>query len=103
MVGRGVPQPLDLFMEYIATEEYCPVESFKQTIKSKQKLGFRSAYRIILGYILTTGGNWADGTIDDFRLVVDKESPNSVVSFCGDNVKKISPTQFEMRAKNFKP
>ncbi|WP_410007253.1 DUF4424 family protein [Bartonella sp. HY406] len=25
------------------------------------------------------------------------------VSFCGTNVKKISPTQFEMRAKNFKP
>ena len=36
----------------------------------------------------------------DYRLVVDKGAPLSLVSFCSENLKKISPTQFEWRAKN---
>jgi uncharacterized protein DUF4424 len=53
-------------------------------------------------YILTTGANWA-GPIQDFRLVVDKGNPSYLVSFCGEGVKKIGPTQFEMRKTNFTP
>jgi hypothetical protein len=53
-------------------------------------------------YILTTGANWA-GPIRDFRLVVDKGDPRNLVSFCGNGVKKISPTQFEMRERDFMP
>jgi hypothetical protein len=53
-------------------------------------------------YILTTGSNWG-GAIGDFRLVVDKEKPDAVVSFCMDGVKKIAPTQFEVRRKDFFP
>jgi Domain of unknown function (DUF4424) len=53
-------------------------------------------------YILKTGANWA-GPIKDFRLVVDKGRPNRLVSFCLDNVKKISPTSFEVRIKDFTP
>lgn len=41
-----------------------------------------------LGYILTTDSHWADGAIRDFRLVVDKEKPDTIVSFCGANVKR---------------
>jgi hypothetical protein len=55
-----------------------------------------------VSYILTTANNWAR-PIGDFRLVVDKGSPDALVSFCGTDVKKISPTQFEMRAKDFTP
>jgi len=55
-----------------------------------------------LEYILTTGANW-QGAIEDFRLVVDKESPDTLISFCGEGVKKIGPTQFEMRKKDFYP
>lgn len=55
-----------------------------------------------INYILKTGANWA-GPIGEFRLVVDKGAAENLVSFCGDNVKKISPTQFEMRTKNFTP
>lgn len=55
-----------------------------------------------IGYVLTTGANWR-GPIGDFRLVVDKGDPNSLVSFCGEGVKKISPTQFEMRKRDFTP
>ncbi|HEX8240528.1 MAG TPA: DUF4424 domain-containing protein [Allosphingosinicella sp.] len=55
-----------------------------------------------IGYILTTGGNWRS-PIGDFRLVVDKGSPSNLVSFCGEGVRKISPTRFEIRRKNWRP
>jgi len=35
--------------------------------------------------------------------VVDKGAPANLVSFCADGVKKISPTQFEVRHTNFTP
>lgn len=55
-----------------------------------------------LDYILVTGGNWKK-PIGDFRLVVDKGKPSTLVSFCGDGVKKIGPTTFEMRKRNWRP
>jgi hypothetical protein len=55
-----------------------------------------------IGYILTTGGNWRS-PIGDFRLVVDKDAPASLVSFCGEGVRKISPTRFEIRHRNWRP
>jgi Domain of unknown function (DUF4424) len=57
---------------------------------------------IWLGYVLKSGANWK-GPIKDFRLVVDKGKADSLVSFCGEGVKKISPTQFEVQKKNFEP
>lgn len=57
---------------------------------------------IRVGYILKTGANWA-GPIQDFHLVLDKGNPKSLVSFCLPNTKKISETQFELRAKNYVP
>jgi hypothetical protein len=53
-------------------------------------------------YILTTGANWAE-PIGDFRLVVDKGSSRNLVSFCGEGVRKISSTQFEIRRRNYTP
>ena len=53
-------------------------------------------------YILSTGANWA-GPIKEFRLVVDKGDADSLVSFCGDDVKKVSPTRFEMKKIDFTP
>lgn len=55
-----------------------------------------------ISYVLTTGANWA-GPIKDFHLVVDKGKPDRIVSFCGDNIKKISPTTFEIRQQDFTP
>ena len=53
-------------------------------------------------YVLTTGGNW-HAPIGDFRLVIDKGSPNAIVSFCGEGVRRIGPTQFEVRHRNWRP
>jgi len=60
------------------------------------------ASEVWLDYILSSGANWR-GPIRDFRLVVDKGKPDSLVSFCMDGVRKISPTQFEVRKTNFEP
>jgi len=55
-----------------------------------------------LSYILTTGGNWR-APIGEFRLIVDKGDPRNLVSFCGEGVRRIGPTQFEMRRRNWRP
>ena len=55
-----------------------------------------------ISYILTTGGNWRS-PIGEFRLVVDKGRPENLVSFCGEGVRRIGPTQFEMRRRNWRP
>lgn len=49
------------------------------------------------------GSNSRRGPIRDFRLVIDKGKAGSLVSFCMDGVRKISPTQFEVRKTNFEP
>jgi hypothetical protein len=54
-----------------------------------------------LSYVITSGANWA-GPIGTFRLVVDK-GDSTLVSFCGDGVRKIGPTTFEMTAKDYTP
>jgi hypothetical protein len=66
--------------------------------------GGKQAYgsEVWLDYMLSSGANWR-GPIRDFRLVVDKGKPDNLVSFCMDGVRKISPTQFEVRKTNFEP
>lgn len=83
-------------------KRFCTDDAF---IKSAEKIGRRNEYapEYWIDYILTTGGNWAGGRIGNFRLVIDKEEPANLVSFCADGVKKISPTQFEVKKKNYKP
>jgi hypothetical protein len=53
-------------------------------------------------YILKTGANWS-GPIQEFRLTADKGAADSLISFCGEGVKKIAPTQFEMQKRDFTP
>jgi len=55
-----------------------------------------------LSYILITANNWAE-TIHDFHLVVDKKEPGNFVSTCLAGLKKINPTQFELRKSDFMP
>lgn len=55
-----------------------------------------------LEYVLATGANWA-GPIGQFRLTVDKGAPENLVSFCGEDVRKISPTRFESTRTDYWP
>lgn len=85
--------------------KYCTDRAFLDAVANldaaAQKRGtIASEHRI--AYVLSTGANWA-GAIGSFRLVVDKGRPDALVSFCGDGVRKIGPTQFEMRKSAFEP
>jgi hypothetical protein len=55
-----------------------------------------------IDYILKTGANWS-GPIKEFRLVVDKGAAENLVSFCGEGVKKIGDTQFELKKTDYTP
>lgn len=55
-----------------------------------------------IDYVLRTGANWS-GPIKDFSLTVDKEAADSLVSFCGEDVKKVGATKFEMKKTDFVP
>ena len=55
-----------------------------------------------IDYVLRTGANWS-GPIGQFHLAVDKGEPGSLVSFCGQGIKKTSDTKFEMTKTDFSP
>lgn len=91
------------YEEYKA--KYCIDDAFvraaQKTLKALDE-GKPYHYESWISYVLTTGANWA-GPIKDFTLIVDKGSKDNYVSFCGTGVKKIGPTTFEMKAKDFWP
>jgi hypothetical protein len=85
---------------------YCIDGAFEKAVlkaAKESKDGYPMLMEQRLDYVLTTGGNWALGTIGDFKLTIDKGDPANLVSFCGENVKKTGPTTFEMTAKEYYP
>ncbi|TIO09251.1 DUF4424 domain-containing protein [Mesorhizobium sp.] len=85
---------------------YCMDQTFENAIRKAAKGnpdGTPRYFESRIAYILTTGGNWATGAIGKFKLTVDKGDPKNLVSFCGENVRKVGPTRFEMTAENFYP
>jgi hypothetical protein len=84
---------------------YCIGDDFLQSVDRLAGADEANKARIVerrISYVLKTGANWA-GPIKAFHLTVDKGQPDRIVSFCGDGVKRISPTAFEMRASDFTP
>jgi hypothetical protein len=85
--------------------DYCIDDGTAKAIDKKISQGSKDSPYLMqrtIEYILTTGANW-QGSIGDFRLVVDKGTPNTIVSFCMEGVNKIGPTQFEVHRKDFYP
>ena len=95
---RGTPE------SKAAIAKYCVDQATIAAVDKRRNKGLEGPLmpQRTVEYILTTGANWAK-PIGDFRLVVDKGKPGNLVSFCGEGVKKISPTQFEMRKRNWRP
>jgi hypothetical protein len=84
---------------------YCILDDFLRSIDKLAGADEANKAKILerrISYVMKTGANWA-GPIKNFRLVVDKGQADRIVSFCGDGVKKISPTAFELRASDFTP
>ena len=83
--------------------KYCFDRTFLAAVDKRQKPdGNNALMENRIEYILTTAANWA-GAIRNFRLTIDKGSPDNLVSFCGEGVSKTGPTRFEMTKENFYP
>lgn len=86
--------------------DYCVDQAFLTGVDRLRRQAGEAAGGVVperrVGYVLTTGGNWRS-PIGRFRLVVDKGDPRNLVSFCGQGVRRISPTQFEMVRTNWRP
>ncbi|WP_062223745.1 DUF4424 domain-containing protein [Aureimonas sp. D3] len=87
-------------------QKYCLGDDILARLKaSGVKDGTWTSYPYVenwISYIWSTGANWA-GTVGHFTLTVDKGDPKNLVSFCGENVRKIGPTTFRMEAENWSP
>jgi hypothetical protein len=106
-VGSMIGQPGAASDPYTrpTLDKYCVDKAFlaaaeRAAKKAVDNGGYLGEQRV--GYILTTGANWS-GSIGEFRLVVDKGSPENLVSFCAEGVTKIGPTLFEVRKTNYVP
>jgi hypothetical protein len=88
-------------------KKYCTdddlIDTVTKTLPSPEEYYAAPFYESWITYIWSTGNNWA-GPIEDFTLTIDKGDPKNLVSFCWDGaVKKIGPTTFQMKAKDWYP
>lgn len=101
--GSGFGDPAMADSDYLNEQatRYCTDDAFEA---GARRLRARGLYltETWVDYILTTGANWAE-PIGDFRLVVDKGSSRNLVSFCGEGVRKIGSTRYEIRRRNYTP
>ena len=80
-------------------DAYCMDENFLNNFKNVKE---GSKFYHHLGYILTTGANWAK-PIGKFKLTIDRE-PNTVLSLCWDkSLRKVGPNRFQAVKENFLP
>ena len=78
---------------------YCISDDLRRTLADPRHR-FRTYTQ--LGYVLTTGANWAK-PIGKFTLTVERE-PGQLVSLCWDkSLRKISPTVFRAEKTDFLP
>lgn len=99
--GKAQGETFDLYRT-----KYCMDDGFVRAVEKSARTnpsGFPTLSESRLSYVLTTGGNWALGSIGRFKLTVDKGDAKNIVSFCGQGVKKTGPTTFEMTAEEFYP
>jgi hypothetical protein len=84
---------------------FCLNEKVKAAVvaleKTKANTQYPYAVQSSVSYVLETAKTWA-GPIGHFHLIIDKEKPDVVASFCG-SAKPTSPTRFEFQQDHFVP
>lgn len=99
----GTMQGMGADTDQETAKKYCVDPSIQKTLARSVQDGQGPRYtEHWIEYVLVTGGNWKK-PIGDFRLTVDKGAASTLVSFCGDGVRKTGPTRFEMRKTNWRP
>ena len=87
-----------------AVRRHCVDRRFLDAVRrGAARAGHGSAFdELRVGYILRTGASWR-APIRDFRLVVDKGDPRNLLSFCGEGVRRLDASRFEIRRRNWRP
>lgn len=86
-------------------QKYCVDQTFEKAVQKAVDAAGQDTtpyFENWISYVLTTGGNWAT-TIGTFKLTIDKGKADSLVSFCGEGVRKTGPTTFELTYEDFYP
>ena len=82
---------------------FCPDAGFRSGVGKRLATGGSDTLQgADVQYILTTANNWL-GPIKNFRLLVDKGTPDTVLSTCWSGLKRESATQFVFEAQDFQP
>lgn len=72
------------------------------TMKAIRRVQDRVKGQSYLDYVPTTANTWK-GPIGTFRMRIDKEEANDIVSLCATGVGKTGPTTFVAEKKNYRP
>lgn len=85
---------------------FCVDKGTEKAINKKLQLLKGTDRNLLLAhhiqYILTTAKNW-QGPIGNFKLILDKEKVNNIISVCLPEIEKLNKTQFSLEYKNFIP
>jgi hypothetical protein len=104
---RPVPRQFFFSNHDLASAEkqkaYCIDPAFARSARSliqQSSQATLSGYE--LKYVLTTARNWM-GPIQNFRLTVEKSSPDALVSLCATGIKRASPMSYVLALENYSP
>ena len=104
---RPVPRQFFFSNHDLASAEkqkvYCIDPAFARSARSliqQSSQATLSGYE--LKYVLTTARNWM-GPIQNFRLTVEKASPDALVSLCATGIKRASPMSYVLALENYSP
>ncbi len=98
--NKGMAQEVERYRK-----DYCITDKFLAAVDKLAGTADANPSKVQerrISYILKTGANWA-GPIKQFKLVVDAQKANRLVTFCASNIKTVSPTILEVSAKDFTP
>jgi hypothetical protein len=98
--NSGVQNEVDRYRR-----DYCITDKFLADVDKIAGIAAANTAKVQerrISYVLKTGANGL-GPIKQFRLVVDSRKADRLVSFCGPNLKTLTPTTTEATAKDFTP
>ena len=82
---------------------YCIDDGFYAGLDKVASTGEANKTKIRERRITFDFGAGAAAPIGEVHITLDKGRADRIISFCLDNIKRISPTAFEMRASNYVP
>ncbi|KQW84044.1 DUF4424 family protein [Brevundimonas sp. Root1279] len=88
-----------LTADYVA--RYCTDRDFVSAARRMRTRG-QTVSETWIDYVLLPEATGA-GPIGDFRMIVDKGGWKNLISFCGEDVRRVGFSTFEVRRRNYTP